>query len=94
MHALNSRTKRQGGALDESKIEQVICNFIYNAINYSSPSSLIRVVQEVNGDVVRISVIDEGIGIKEEDLKVIWERELLTKLFKSFNILRYIWINL
>ena len=59
---------------DESKIEQVICNFIYNAINYSSPSSLIRVVQEVNGDVVRISVIDEGIGIKEEDLKVIWER--------------------
>ena len=59
---------------DESKIEQVICNFIYNAINYSSPSSLIRVVQEVNGDVVRISVIDKGIGIKEEDLKVIWER--------------------
>ena len=55
---------------DESKIEQVICNFIYNAINYSSPSSLIRVVQEVNGDVVRISVIDEGIGIKEEDLKI------------------------
>ena len=59
---------------DESKIEQVICNFIYNAINYSSPSCLIRVVQEVNGDVVRISVIDKGIGIKEEDLKVIWER--------------------
>ena len=56
---------------DESKIEQVICNFIYNAINYSSPSSLIRVVQEVNGDVVRISVIDKGIGIKEEDLKMI-----------------------
>ena len=40
---------------DESKIEQVICNFIYNAINYSSPSSLIRVVQEVNGDFVRHS---------------------------------------
>ena len=59
---------------DQHKLEQVIYNFITNAVNYSGDSKLIEVKQEIIGDEVKISVKDHGIGIKEEDLKVIWNR--------------------
>lgn len=59
---------------DSSKIEQVMYNFITNAINYSKNSKTIDIIQELNNDEVTIKVVDYGIGIKEDDLKYIWER--------------------
>ncbi len=59
---------------DEAKIEQVIYNFIYNAINYGKDNIMIEVNQEIFGDKVKISVKDNGLGISEDDLKVIWNR--------------------
>ncbi len=59
---------------DESKIDQVIYNFINNAINYSGNSKKIIIKQEVIKNNVRISITDYGIGIKEEDLAYIWDR--------------------
>lgn len=59
---------------DESKIDQVIYNFINNAINYSDKSSLIEIKQECDSEYVTISVTDYGVGIKEEDLEYIWDR--------------------
>lgn len=59
---------------DSHKIEQVFYNFISNAINYSGDKKEIIIKQEINGDMVKFSVIDFGCGIKEEDLKYIWNR--------------------
>ena len=59
---------------DESKIEQVLYNFINNAISHSGSSKKITIKQETTNDFVIIKVIDYGIGIKEEDLNYIWDR--------------------
>jgi hypothetical protein len=59
---------------DMGKIEQVIYNFIYNAIHYSTDRIHIEIVQQTTQNKVKISVKDNGIGISENDLKVIWDR--------------------
>ena len=61
-------------AADPVKIEQVIYNFITNAINYSGESRKIEINQVINDDKVRISVKDYGVGISEEDLQYVWNR--------------------
>ncbi len=59
---------------DEVRILQVVYNLINNAINYTGDNKLVRVVQEVTDDVVRVSVIDSGEGISDENLPLIWDR--------------------
>ena len=59
---------------DSNKIEQVIYNFISNAVNYSGDSKRIEINQIVNNKTVRIEIKDYGIGIKKEDLEYVWER--------------------
>ena len=59
---------------DAKKMEQVIYNFISNAVNYSGTSKKVEVIQEiVNGEVI-VKVKDYGIGIKKEDLQYVWDR--------------------
>lgn len=59
---------------DLSKIEQVMYNFITNAINYSKDDKIVDVILEVNNNTAIIKVKDYGIGIKEENLEYIWQR--------------------
>lgn len=59
---------------DETRLLQVIYNLVNNAINYTGEDRTVRIVQEIVGDVVRISVIDSGEGISEENLPLIWDR--------------------
>ena len=59
---------------DEVRLLQVVYNLINNAINYTGHNKTVRVVQSVKGDVVRVSVIDSGEGISEENLPLIWDR--------------------
>ena len=59
---------------DSGMILQVIYNLINNAINYTGADKCVKVLQEINGDVVRISVTDTGAGIVEEDIPYIWDR--------------------
>lgn len=59
---------------DEKRISQVIYNFITNAINYSKDIKKIIIEQQYIDNKVSISVKDFGIGIKEEDLSLIWNR--------------------
>lgn len=59
---------------DGSKIEQVIYNFISNAVNYSGDSKRIEIKQIVNNNIVRIEIKDYGIGIKEDELEYVWQR--------------------
>ena len=59
---------------DELKISQVVYNLINNAVNYSEDQKEIIVRQTVNNELVKIEVIDHGLGIEPDKLKDIWER--------------------
>lgn len=57
---------------DEYMVEEVITNYISNAINHVSGEMKIRVAIEHREQVVRISVFNTGLPIPEEDLEKIW----------------------
>jgi two-component system phosphate regulon sensor histidine kinase PhoR len=59
---------------DESRLQEIIYNLLDNAVKYSQSSGVITLRAAVEGDRVRISVSDEGIGIRENDLPRIFER--------------------
>jgi two-component system phosphate regulon sensor histidine kinase PhoR len=59
---------------DESRLQEIIYNLLDNAVKYSQASGVITLRAAAEGDHVRISVSDEGIGIRENDLPRIFER--------------------
>jgi two-component system phosphate regulon sensor histidine kinase PhoR len=59
---------------DENRLQEVIYNLLDNAVKYSQPGGTIFLGADVVGDRVRISVRDEGVGIRESDLPRIFER--------------------
>ena len=59
---------------DRTMMLQVIYNLINNALNYTGEDKRVSIVQSVWDNKVRISVIDTGEGISEEDLPHIWDR--------------------
>ena len=60
---------------DREKISRVLYNLISNAVNYSGDSRKIEIRQtDLPGGKVRIEVEDHGVGIKKEDLPLIWDR--------------------
>ncbi len=60
--------------VDKNKMQQVIINLVSNAVKYSNENGTIRISIEKNADAVSLRVQDEGIGIPEEDLPLIFER--------------------
>lgn len=59
---------------DETKITQVIYNFISNAVNYSEERRDILIRQTSQNGKVRLDFVDHGRGIPKEKLPNIWER--------------------
>ena len=59
---------------DESRLQEVIYNLLDNAVKYSQPGGTVSLRAEVVADRVRISVADQGVGIREADLPRIFER--------------------
>ncbi|PRY52656.1 PAS domain S-box-containing protein [Arcticibacter pallidicorallinus] len=60
--------------IDRDKIEQVISNFISNAIKYSPPNTSIRIACESKNGFAYVSVKDDGIGINQEDQGKLFDR--------------------
>ncbi|MGN1113969.1 MAG: sensor histidine kinase [Oscillospiraceae bacterium] len=67
---------------DEEKLDQVLYNFINNAVNYCGEDKYIRVKQINKEDVVRIEVIDHGKGISKEMLPLIFDRYYREEKYK------------
>ncbi|MDO4944628.1 MAG: HAMP domain-containing sensor histidine kinase [Ruminococcus sp.] len=59
---------------DPDKLDQVIYNFINNAINYTGENKVIRVKQINLENAVRVEVTDNGKGISKELLPKVFDR--------------------
>jgi signal transduction histidine kinase len=71
---------------DRIRLEQAIENLMRNAINYSPDGGEVKVLVKYKEDKVRIEVRDQGVGIPEEELPMIWERYYRTKGIKKRKI--------
>ena len=59
--------------VDDGKIIQVVRNLISNAIKHSPDNGTVRVELSRSEEAFKVSVIDEGEGIPEEDIEMIFE---------------------
>ena len=53
------------GNVDGNRLQQVISNFLSNAIKFSPPSGQVTVQMQIRKDQLRVSVTDQGSGIPE-----------------------------
>lgn len=65
---------------DDSKIRQVMMNFIDNAIYYSPPNSTITIILSSTASAVEFKVIDEGIGVPRAE-----QHKLFAKFSRASN---------
>ena len=59
---------------DRDKIGSVITNFLSNAVKYSATGKNVKVNCLLKSNEVEVSVQDEGIGAKPEDLQKLFDR--------------------
>ena len=59
---------------DEGRLQEIVYNLLDNAVKYSKRGGTITVQCRLEGDQIRLSVTDEGIGIRESDVPRIFER--------------------
>lgn len=64
----------QWAMADSTLLEQAIQNLLSNALKYSPPDSVVRVVGALEGNAVRISVEDNGVGIPADEVSFVSER--------------------
>jgi len=60
--------------LDEKRMKQVLTNLISNAVKYSSEGCEVKTVCEVKNNQLEISVIDQGFGMSEQQVKIAFEK--------------------
>ena len=59
---------------DPDRLGQITANFLSNALRHTPDSSQIFINIETDGPLAMLSIIDEGDGIPENELPLIWER--------------------
>lgn len=59
---------------DESMIEEVVTNYLSNALNHVSELNVIDISFSRNSDKIRVSVFNTGSIIPEEDINNIWDK--------------------
>ncbi|MGY4537654.1 PAS domain S-box-containing protein [Mucilaginibacter sp. UYNi724] len=59
---------------DAARIDQVVINFVNNAIKYAADSKEIRILIEKVNDMAKVSVIDKGPGIPPDKLLHLFDR--------------------
>jgi PAS domain S-box-containing protein len=70
--------------LDSKLVKNILFNLLSNAIKFSSEGKSITIDAVVNVNEIKIRVLDQGIGISDEDLKHLFERFYRGK--NAFNI--------
>ena len=60
--------------VDEGRLQEIVYNLLDNAVKYSQPGGRISVRAERRGEMISLSVSDDGVGIPGKDLPRIFER--------------------
>jgi PAS domain S-box-containing protein len=60
--------------IDKQLLRNILLNLLSNAIKFSPENSTIKITSTIEGDMLTISVQDNGIGISEEDQQHLFER--------------------
>lgn len=60
--------------VDDARITQVLDNLVSNALDHTAEGGNIRLSAETRGDMVRLEVQDNGVGIAPNDLPHVFER--------------------
>jgi signal transduction histidine kinase len=67
---------------DETRLIQVLTNLVSNACKFTPKKGRITITAALDGDFVRVSVADNGMGISEEDQQKLFH----TRYFRSSNV--------
>ena len=59
---------------DGDLLQQVLMNYLSNAIRYTEPGGRIEISAVQNADGTRLTVFNQGDGLPEEELPKIWEK--------------------
>ena len=59
---------------NEEQVAAAVTNLVANAIAYSDPGSSVSITARADGGAVEIAVVDQGVGIPEDELDRIFER--------------------
>lgn len=68
---------------DGDKLRQIIANLVDNAVKFSPEGGKVVVAARANGEVAEVRVVDEGIGIPEEE-----QRRIFTKFYRGETMTR------
>src|SRR6478672_106645 len=68
---------------DSDKLRQILSNLVDNAIKFSPDGGRVTVAARINDEVVEVRVVDEGIGIPEEE-----QRRIFTKFYRGESMTR------
>ncbi len=61
---------------DESMIEAVIRNLLANALKYTENGGHVQITAEDAGDLIQISLSDNGVGIEKEDIDKLFRTDI------------------
>jgi histidine kinase len=59
---------------DRDRLAQILSNYLSNALRYAPDGSRVTVDARTVGEVVRVSVADDGPGLAEDQLEAVFER--------------------
>lgn len=59
---------------DRTRLTQIFTNLLSNAAKFTDKGSITLSIERTNNNFARISIADTGIGIKKEDLQMVFER--------------------
>ena len=68
---------------DSDKLRQILANLVDNAVKFSPDGGRVTVAARANDEVVEVKVLDEGIGIPEEE-----QRRIFTKFYRGESMAR------
>lgn len=63
---------RAEAVIDSDAVRQILLNMLDNAVKYGPPDQLVRVSLKRHGDIIRLSVSDQGPGVPRADREKIW----------------------
>ena len=69
--------------MDEVKIQQVIRNLLSNAAKFTPDGARIEVTMSLQEDSVRIEIMDQGVGIPEGELDLVFDKFIQSSKTKS-----------